>query len=388
MTLRRRLVLAFAAVAIGTAAAIALATPLVITRGFDQLGFGGPTQPGTAQPGAGGGRGPGAGQGGGLGPGAGGQRIEEIRGAMIVTIVLVAAGAAIAASVVGAWAAGRLTRPLRDLEDAAAAVAGGDLTRRSGLAARADELGDLGRSFDGMADSLERGAAERRRFVQDAVHELRTPLTVIEATTSAVLDGVYDHDDAHLRTVRDQARLLSRLVDDLRTISLAEEGRLELRREPVDLGALVAEAAHAFEARAVATGQSLHVDAAPGGPLVIADVDRIRQVIAALLDNALRHAPSGGRVVAAVIDAPVGRPAARRVEVRDSGPGIADEDLARVFDRLYQGDPARDRRTGSAGLGLSIVRALVEAHGGRVGAGRAPEGGALVWFELPVATGA
>jgi two-component system, OmpR family, sensor histidine kinase BaeS len=382
MTLRRRLVLAFAAVAIGTAAAIALATPLVITRGFDQLGFG-PGQP-TTEPGAGNGRGPGGGQGGGLGPGAGGQRIEEIRGQMIVAIVLVAAGAAIAASLVGAWAAGRLTRPIRELEDAAAAVAGGDLARRSGLAARADELGDLGRSFDGMADSLERGAAERRRFVQDAVHELRTPLTVIEATTSAVLDGVYDHDDAHLRTVRDQARLLARLVDDLRTISLAEEGRLELRREPVDLGAVVVETSRAFEARAIAAGQALRVEATPGGPPVFADVDRVRQVVAALLDNALRHAPPGGSVVAAVVDGTAGR----RVEVRDSGPGIADEDLARVFDRLYQGDPSRDRRTGSAGLGLSIVRALVEAHGGRVGAGRAAEGGALVWFELPVVPGA
>jgi two-component system sensor histidine kinase BaeS len=380
MTLRRRLVLAFAAVAIGTAAAIALATPFVITRGFEQLGFG-PGQP-TTEPGAGGGRGPGAGQGGGLGPGAGGQRIEEIRGAMIVTIVLVAAGAAIVASLVGAWAARRLTRPIRDLEEAAAAVAGGDLARRSGLAARADELGDLGRSFDAMAASLERGAEERRRFVQDAVHELRTPLAVIEATTSAVLDGVYDHDDAHLRTVRDQARLLARLVDDLRTISLAEEGRLELRREPAALGPLVADAARAFEARATGGGLQLRVEVGADAAVVDADPDRLRQVVAALLDNALRHTPPGGLVVAAVAS----RPDHHRVEVRDSGPGIADGDLPLVFDRLYQGDPARDRRTGSAGLGLAIVRALVEAQGGRVGAGRAPEGGAAVWFELPVSS--
>ncbi len=374
MTLRRRLALAFAAIAIGTAAAIAIATPLVITRGFAQLGA-------DAGLGAGGGPGQGAGQGGGPGPGAGGQRIVEIRESMILAIVLVAAGAGVAASAIGAWAAGRLTRPIRGLEDAAAAVAAGDLGRRSGLATRRDELGDLGRSFDEMASALERGSAERRRFVQDAVHELRTPLTVIEATTSAVLDGVYDHDDAHLRTVRDQARLLARLVDDLRTISLAEEGRLELRREAVDLGTLVREAARGFEARAAAAGQVLRVEAAPTSPPVSADPDRVRQVLAALLDNALRHAPPGGLVVAAVVDRGTGR----RVEVRDSGAGIADEDLARVFDRLYQGDPARDRRTGSSGLGLSIVRALVEAHGGRVGAGRAPEGGATVWFELPAA---
>jgi signal transduction histidine kinase len=375
MTLRRRVALAFAAIAIGTAAAIAIATPLVITRGFAQLGD-------EAWLGGGGGQGPGGGQGAGPGPGAGGQRIVEIRESMILAIVLVAAGAGVAASLIGAWAAGRIARPIRSLEDAAAGVAAGDLGRRSGLAARPDELGDLGRSFDAMATALERGADERRRFVQDAVHELRTPLTVIEATTSAVLDGVYDHDDAHLRTVRDQARLLARIVDDLRTISLAEEGRLELRRERVDLGAIVGEVVRGFEARAAAAGQVLGIEAAAEGPTVSADPDRVRQVVSALLDNALRHAPPGGRVVASVVDRGTGP----RVEVRDSGPGIADEDLDRVFDRLYQGDPARDRRTGSAGLGLSIVRALVEAHGGRVGAGKAPEGGAVVWFELPPAT--
>ncbi len=247
---------------------------------------------------------------------------------------------------------------------------------------RPDELGDLGRSFDAMAASLERGAVERRRFVQDAVHELRTPLAVIEATTSAVIDGVYDHDDAHLRTVRDQARLLARLVDDLRTISLAEEGRLELHVERVALGPLVEGAARAFEARASAASVALRVAAGPDGAAVEADPDRVRQVVAALLDNALRHAPAGGLVVVAV----VGGRDRHRVEVRDSGPGIADEDVARVFDRLYQGDPSRDRRTGSSGLGLSIVRALVEAQGGQVGAARAPEGGALVWFELPSST--
>jgi two-component system sensor histidine kinase BaeS len=377
MTLRRRLALAFAAIAIGTAAAIAIATPLVITRGFAQLGDDAGLGTGG---GAGGGPGPGAGQGAGQGPGAGGQRIGEIRESMILAIVLVAAGAGVAASLVGAWAAGRIARPIRGLEDAAAAVAAGDLTRRSGLAGRADELGDLGRSFDEMATALEHGAAERRRFVQDAVHELRTPLTVIEATTSAVLDGVYDHDDLHLRTIRDQARLLARIVDDLRTISLAEEGRLELRREEVDLGAIVGEVAMGFEARATTAGLALQVDAGPAGPTVSADPDRVRQVLAALLDNALRHTPAGGRIVLAGRLAAAG---AARIEVRDSGPGIAPDDLPLVFDRLYQADPARDRRTGSSGLGLAIVRALVEAQGGRVGAGTAPEGGALLWLELP-----
>jgi two-component system sensor histidine kinase BaeS len=229
VSLRLRLALAFAVVAIGTAGVIALATPLVIDRGFAQIGLddAAPASPGPGH-GTGGGQGPGAGAG--AGPGAGGQRLAEIRQTMVVTIVLVAGGAALVASLLGVLAARRLTRPIRDLERAATAVAGGDLAARSGLAGRTDELGDLGRSFDAMAAGLARGDTERRQFTQDAVHELRTPITVIEATTSAVLDGVYPHTDEHLRTVRDQARLLTRIVDDLRTISLAEGGRLELRR--------------------------------------------------------------------------------------------------------------------------------------------------------------
>ena len=383
MTLRARLALALAVVAIGTAGAIALLTPLIINRGFASLDIGA-----IATPGAGQGQGQGPGAGAGQGPGAGqaqGQHLAEVRESMILTIILVAGVAALVASLGGVWAAGRLVRPIRRLEAAAAAVAGGDLAGRSGLADRTDELGDLGRSFDGMAAALERGEEDRRRFMQDAVHELRTPLAVVEATTSAVLDGVYAHDDEHLRTIRDQARLLTRIVDDLRTISLAEGGRLDLHAERVDVAGVLGDAARDVEARAVGAGRSVAVEPVPAdavgvGLAVVADRDRVRQALAALLDNALRHAPPGGRVVLAGLAA---SGTTVRIEVRDTGPGIADEDLPRVFDRLYQADPARDRRTGSSGLGLAIVRALVEAQGGRVGASTAPEGGALVWMELP-----
>ena len=373
MSLRARLALALAIAAIGTAGAIALATPLVVNRGFASLDFVAGTTPGG---------GPGQGQGQGPGPAAGqGQRIDDIRESMILTIVIVAGVAAVVASLGGLWAAGRLTRPIRRLEDAAAAVAGGDLARRSGLATRDDELGDLGRSFDGMAAALERADDDRRRFMQDAVHELRTPLAVVEATTSAVLDGVYAHEDEHLLTIRDQARLMSRIVDDLRTINLAEGGRLALRPERVPVAAVLREAARAVEARAAAAAQTVRVEAPEPDVAVLADRDRVLQVLAALLDNALRHVPDGGLLVLA------GRPGeahgTARLEVRDDGPGIPAEDLPHVFERLYQADPARDRRTGSSGLGLAIVRALVEAQGGRVGAGTASEGGALLWLELP-----
>jgi two-component system sensor histidine kinase BaeS len=285
-------------------------------------------------------------------------------------LILAAIAAAAVASLFGLFGAGRLVRPLTRLELAAAAVARGDLGRRSGLADRTDEFGQLGRSFDSMADELQSAEESRRRFLQDAAHELRTPLAVIEATSSAILDGVYTPERRHLETIRDQSRVLARIVDDLRTISLA-----------------------GFEARAAAGAIKLSIDA-PDGLMVDADPDRLRQVIGALVDNALRHTPEGGsvRLAAAVATAdPAGAPRhgapkpVARLSVEDSGAGIPPASLARIFERFYQADPSRSRGSGTSGLGLSIVRALAEAHGGRAGAENRAEGGARLWIELPQA---
>jgi signal transduction histidine kinase len=141
------------------------------------------------------------------------------------TIIMVAIVAAAVASILGVLVASRLATLLVRLEATAAAVAQGDLAARSGLSGRGDEIGSLGRSCDAMAADLERGEASRRRYLEDAAHEMKTPLAVIDATAAAVMDGVYDHDDRHLATIRDQTRRLGRVVDDLRTISLADAGR-------------------------------------------------------------------------------------------------------------------------------------------------------------------
>lgn len=367
MSLRFRLAAGFAVVALATAAAVALAAPFVVGRGFERFQAEMVAQ--GVEPGQGMGQGP--------GPRAG-IHAAEIERETTLTLVVVAITAAAAASLVGLALAGRVARPLRELEVAAAAVSGGDLGRRSGLAERTDELGALGRSFDAMAAELERTEAGRRRFFQDAVHELRTPLAVIDATTSAVLDGVYPHDDRHLDTIRDQARLLSRIVDDLRTISLAEAGALPLERRPVDTRALLDEVGRTFAARADRARIRIDVTGRPG-LAVIADRDRLRQALAALIDNALRHTPDDGTIglAASLVGSTV------RLEVTDTGPGIAPEDLPHVFERFYQADPARDRAAGTSGLGLSIVSAIVAAHGGRVGAESAGGGGARFWLELP-----
>lgn len=365
MSLRLRLAAAFALVALLTAAAIALATPLVVGRGFAQL-------EGTDVPGQGGG--------GGRGPGPmAGEHAQQIQQETTLTLIAVAIVAAGAASLVGAWLAGRVADPLARLEAVASAVARGDLQRRSGLAERTDEVGSLGRSFDTMAAELEIADASRRRFFQDVVHELKTPLAVIEATSTAVLDGVYEQDDRHLETIRGQGRLLARIVDDLRTISLAEAGALPLEREDVALATLLSDVATAFSARADGGGVRLRVRAA-SEVRVAADTSRLRQAVGALLDNALRHAPPGTEVVLEGFPAEGG---AVRLAVRDHGPGIDPRDLPHLFERFYQSDPGRDRAAGSSGLGLSIVSAIALAHGGRVGAENDPAGGARFWIDLP-----
>jgi signal transduction histidine kinase len=366
--LRIRLALAFAAVAVATAAAVAVATPIIVGHGFARVLVLGDEVGG----GAGDGTGPGRGR-------FGGARAGEIQDETEVALVLVAVAAAGVASLVGGVVAGRIARPLERLERVAASVAAGDLDGRSGLAERQDELGSLGRSFDAMAASLARDEETRQRLIQDVSHELRTPLTVIDATVDAMLDGVWPREDRHLETVRAQSRILARVVDDLRTVALAESGHLPMLTAPVALQPLLTEVADGFTARAAAGG--LKVTAAAGhGLVVLADRDRLAQVVGALVDNALRHTPAGGVV------ALQGTAAGDRVviTVRDTGPGIPPDDLPHVFGRFYRAEAARDRASGGSGLGLAIVAALTGAMGGSVRAANDPAGGAVFRVELPV----
>lgn len=376
-----RLALGFAGVALATALAVAIAAPPIVGRGFAAMQVAGAsgTPGGGLGPGHGGGMGAGAGVGGGMGVGQGAYA-AQLQQETATTIILVAIAAAGAASILGVFVARRIAKPLVRLEATAAAVAQGDLGARSGLSGRRDEIGSLGRSFDAMAANLERGEAARRRFFQDAAHEMKTPLAVIEATAAAVLDGVYEHDERHLTTIREQARLLGRVVDDLRTISLADAGALPLNLGSTRVDEVIASVVAAFAAKAGARGVTLATAPVPLPPITVtADRDRLGQAIATMVDNAIRFAPDGGHVTVEgrVITGAV------RVEILDDGPGVGAEDATRVFDRFYQADPGRDRASGTSGLGLAIARAIVEAHEGRVGAEDRPEGGARFWLEIP-----
>lgn len=269
----------------------------------------------------------------------------------------------------------RFAAPLGDLIDAAESVEAGNYGVR--VRARGPrELRSLATAFNSMSGRLESSERERRRLLADVTHELRTPLTIMQGNLEALLDGVYPADPAHLEPILDETRVLSRLVDDLRTLSLAEAGALTLHREPTDVGQLLTDSLASFRIQADAAG--IELATALDGVLPQAEIDplRMREVLSNLLSNALRYTPRGGtvRVGASVADGKV------RVLVRDSGPGIAADALPHIFDRFYKSDESR-----GAGLGLAIAKSLVVAHGGDIEAISEPGQGTEMRFTFPIA---
>ncbi len=274
-------------------------------------------------------------------------------------------------------------RPLDRLARAAEAIAAGDLDRRVRLPPGRNEIARLGGTFDHMVDRLSAALESQRRFVADASHELRTPLTSLEGLSELLLMGA-DKGDTRVvqRTVRamhGELGRLGRLVADLLTLSRPEAAPAG-ECEPLDAGAVLASVAEQLEPLAAERRVCLRVEAAPG-LWVAADADRLKQVILNLADNALRYTPEGGEVTLhGSTEQPTGRV---RLQVEDTGPGIAPSDLPRIFDRFYRGDTSRTRATGNTGLGLSIARSIVEAHGGRIFADSQPGQGACFTVELP-----
>ncbi len=294
---------------------------------------------------------------------------------------LIAALVAVVLSSGLAWALSRrILRPLSALQRAARRLAQGDLTVRVPESGD-DELRALARAFNRMAQALQAAEQARRRLTADIAHELRTPLAVQQAHIEALLDGVYPLTPERLVPILEQNRLLARLVEDLRTLSLAEEGRLPLQLHTLDVRESLLQAAEQFRAAAQAEGVTLELDLPDEALPVRADPERLNQVLHNLLANALRHTPRGGRV-----ELGARREGADVVFwVRDTGPGLPPGTEEQVFQRFYRVDRARDRAHGGTGLGLSIVRALVRAHLGDVKAQNHPEGGAMFIVRLPLA---
>jgi two-component system OmpR family sensor kinase/two-component system sensor histidine kinase BaeS len=272
-----------------------------------------------------------------------------------------------------------ITAPLGRLTQAAHAVAGGDLSQRVQIRS-GDEIADVGAAFNTMAANLERAEQVRREMTADIAHELRTPLSVIQGNLEAVLDGVYPPDSEHIQPALDQAQLLARLVEDLRTLALAEAGQLSLDLQPTNAAELARRVAASFEPKAADKDVTLTVDMPPALPKVHADGQRIAQVLTNLLGNALRYTPEGGRVDLRLRT----EQRAILIGVSDTGPGIAADDLPHVFDRFYRADKSRSREGGGSGLGLAIARSIVETHGGRIWAESEIGKGTMIAFTLPV----
>lgn len=285
---------------------------------------------------------------------------------------------ALLAVFVAALATRQLTRPLVGLAEGARRLTAGERGLRLSLPRRDDELRDLTLAFNAFVDSVERGEAWRRALVADVAHDLRTPLAVLRAEIEAMQDGVNPPDDAGLSRLHGEVLLLARLVDDLRTLSLAEGGALSLRAERVNVAELLATTAPAYEARGACVTVQVGAEV-----FVHADRDRLAQVLHNLLDNALRYGEGGSIELGAAQNG-----AEVALSVRDHGPGLPPEALSRAFERFYRADASRTRDPSgraSSGLGLAIVRALVEAQGGAVEVRNHAEGGAQFTVTLPAA---
>jgi signal transduction histidine kinase len=264
--------------------------------------------------------------------------------------------------------------PLGDIVSAADRIASGDYEAR--VAERGTPfLRRVARAFNGMTSTLQAQDRQRRQLMADIAHELRTPLTIVQGRLEGLVDGVYPRDEAQLAEVLKETRMLARLVDDLRTLANAEAGSLSLRKEPTDLAVLIHDAVGTFAADAAAAHIALHVDDRAELPLVEVDPLRVREVLINLLANALRHTSAGGKITVAA------EAGARMivVSVRDTGSGIAPDDLPRIFDRFYKGATSH-----GSGLGLAIVRNLIVAHGGDVTATSEPGHGTTITFTLPI----
>jgi signal transduction histidine kinase len=294
----------------------------------------------------------------------------------LAALLLVAGGlvAAVVALIGLLRAMQRVGIPLRGVMEAADQVAEGNYS------IRVEERGPppiraLARSFNTMTDRLGRHDRVRRDMMADLAHELRTPLAVIQGKLEALLDGVYQRDDAQLTELLAEAHVLGRLIEDLRTLALSESGALNLEKEWTDLSELVDDVARAFQGQAAAANVKLQVDSATDLQPVSIDALRIREVLANLVTNALQHTPSGGKIIIAIADA---GDQGVSVEVADSGTGMTLEEANRAFERFHKGSESR-----GLGLGLAIARNLVIAHGGKIELASVPRHGTKIRFTIP-----
>lgn len=275
----------------------------------------------------------------------------------------------------------RYGRPLRQILNAIDSVGGGDLSVRV-QDDESPQFGELIKRFNKMVAELERSDQQRRNLTADIAHELRTPLHIIQGNLEGILDGVYPPAPDQIKDTLDEVNLMTRLVNDLQTLSLAETGQLPLHPTRFVLADLIQDLTSSFSSEATSLGVHLKTNIADPGQELSADYDRLNQVLSNLISNALRHTPRGG-AISIETGKSVSSERGMRILLKDTGAGIASEDLPFIFDRFWRGDKSRSDRLHS-GLGLAITKQLVHAHRGTIDVQSEVGKGTTFTIELPL----
>jgi len=273
----------------------------------------------------------------------------------------------------------RITSPIRALTATAQRLGQGDFSQRVTIQSQ-DEVGQLARTFNMMASDLDRLEKLRRNIVADVAHELRTPLSNIAGYLEAIRDGVVKPDTPTIASLSEEVDLLARLVNDLQELAMADAGKLELVCQPENLAQVIEQAVKAIQVKAADKNLEVNTSISADLPLVNIDYHRVSQVLRNFLANAITHTASGGKinVTAEQVDNQI------KVSICDNGEGIPAEDVPHIFERFYRVDKSRARNAGGSGLGLTIAKRLVEAHGGTIGAQSEQDKGSCFFFTLPV----
>ena len=301
--------------------------------------------------------------------------IERVNRATLLS-ALISGGLAIILALV---LAALMLKPVRNLTKAAENMSGGDLSQRVEVHGKG-ELSTLGETFNQMAESLQQAEDQRMMLTADIAHELRNPLAIQRARLEALMDGVYPLNQDNLAQIAEQNKQLTRLVEDLRTLALADTGELTLNKRPINLADMCRETITRFEPQAKMKQIQLSADCGTQPLSADADKERLQQIHDNLMQNALRYTPENGRIKLSMY--PQGHFAV--MAIHNNGPQLSEEAQRHLFERFYRGDKGRDRASGGTGLGLAIARKLAEAHGGSLTGENDPAGGVVFKLTLPI----
>lgn len=303
---------------------------------------------------------------------------ERFRLYLVRTSLVVGGLSLLLAMLIAWWIARTLLDPVKRVAAATHRLAAGEYSNRVAVSSN-DEVGQLARDFNQLAYTLERNEKMRREFMADVSHELRTPLSVLRGELEAIEDGVRTLDQSSMKSLQSEVGMLSKLVDDLYELSLADVGALTYRKSECDLNELLDDCVAMFQERCNARHLRLELELPTPSPRVEADPKRLQQLFGNLLENAVRYTDEGGVLrIRAASDGDV-----VRIDFLDSGPGVDADQLPRLFERFYRGEASRNRASGGAGLGLAICHSIALAHGGSLSADHSPLGGLWLTLRLP-----